>query len=196
MAEQKLQAISNDSSLEAVIIRSPLVYGPGEPGNFMRLIRLVDGLVNRGLPLPFGALRGQRSLIYVRNLVNAIVTCVGHPDAAGKIFLVSDGEDISTVELMERIAVALGRPARQIAFPLNGLRALGKLSGRAKQVNSLMASLVIDSSRIRRELGWLPPCSMADGLRETVDWYCDRKNSRSGNLSSLFMGSSFKGDLS
>lgn len=170
-AEQKLQTIANDSALEIAIIRPPIVYGPGEPGNFMRLVRLVDS----GLPLPFGVIQGRRSLIYVRNLVNAIITCAKHPGAAGQTFLVSDGEDVSTLELIYRVADALGRRATLIPFPLSCLRVLGRLTGKSKQLNALLASLVIDSSRIRRELAWNPPCSMADGLQETADWYLARK---------------------
>jgi nucleoside-diphosphate-sugar epimerase len=167
VAEQKLQTIANDSTLKIVIIRPPIVYGPGEPGNFMRLVRLVDS----GLPLPFGAIQGRHSLIYVRNLVNAIITCAKHPGAAGQTFLVSDGEDVSTLELIYRIANALGRRATLIPFSLSCLRVLGRLTGKSKQLNSLLVSLVIDSSRIRRELEWNPPCLMSDGLQETADWY-------------------------
>lgn len=174
MAEQKLQAIGKDLALEIVIIRPPLVYGPGEPGNFMRLVRLVDS----GLPLPFGAIQGRRSLIYVRNLVNAITICAQHPSAAGQTFLVSDGEDVSTLELIYRIADALGRPARLIPFSLSCLRGLARLTGKSKQLNSLIVSLVVDSSKIRRELAWNPPCPMSDGLRETAGWYLAGKGSR------------------
>ncbi len=169
-AEQKLRTIANDSALEIVILRPPIVYGPGEPGNFVRLVQLVDS----GLPLPLEAASARRSLIYVRNLVNAIITCVQHPGAAGQTFLVSDGEDISTRELVCRIADALGRRTTLIPLPLGCLRVLGRLTGKSKQLNSLLGSLVIDSSRIRRELAWSPPCSMSDGLRATADWYLAR----------------------
>ena len=176
-AEQKLRTIADDSGLEIAIIRPPIVYGPREPGNFMRLVRLVDS----GLPLPFGSIPGRRSLIYVRNLANAIVACAEHPGAAGQTFLVSDGEDVSTLELIHRIADGLGRRARLIPFPLGCLRILGRLAGRSKQLNSLLLSLVIDSSKIRRELAWNPPCSMSSGLRETVDWYLAGKKSRASS---------------
>lgn len=173
-AEQKLRTIANDSALEIVIIRPPIVYGPGEPGNFVRLVQLVDS----GLPLPLGAISGRRSLIYVRNLVNAIVTCAQHPGATGQTFLVSDGEDVSTLELICRIADALGRRTTLIPLPLGCLRVLGRLTGKSKQLNSLLGSLVIDSSRIRRELAWSPPCLMSDGLRATADWYLAENQSR------------------
>jgi nucleoside-diphosphate-sugar epimerase len=174
VAEQKLRTIANDSALEIAILRAPIVYGPGEPGNFMRLVRLVDS----GLPLPFGAIQGRRSLIFVRNLVNAIIACATHPGAAGQTFLVSDDEDVSTVELIRRVAKALGRRATLVHFPLSCLQALGMLTGKSKQLNSLLASLVIDSSRIRRELAWSPPCSMAEGLQQTADWYLAEKGAR------------------
>jgi nucleoside-diphosphate-sugar epimerase len=176
-AEQKLQHIAKDSDLEIVIIRAPLVYGPGEPGNFMRLVQLVDS----GLPLPLGSIQGRRSLIYARNLANAIITCATHPGAAGQMFLVSDGEDVSTVELVRRIANALGRRATLVPFSPTCLRVLGGLIGKSKQLNTLLASLVIDSSRIRRELAWNPPCSMSDGLQETADWFLARKGPRTAS---------------
>jgi len=159
--------VGANSALEIVILRSPLVYGAGEPGNFTRLVRLVDS----GFPLPLGSIQGRRSLIYVRNLANAIVTCARHPGAAGQTFLVSDGEDVSTVELINRIASALGRRAMLIPFSLTCLKAMGCLAGVSNQINTLTFSLVVDSSRIRRQLSWNPPYTMSDGLRETADWF-------------------------
>lgn len=181
-AEQKLRVISQESNLEIVIVRPPLVYGPGAPGNFMRLVRLIES----GMPLPFASVQARRSFIYVRNLANAIVTCATHTGAAGQVFLVSDGEDVSTVELIHLIAKALRRPARLIPFSQRWLRILGKLAGRSKQLDQLLASLVIDSSRIRRELAWNPPYFMSDGLQETVDWYLASKSPRTS--SGLFFG--------
>ncbi|MFZ1131629.1 MAG: NAD-dependent epimerase/dehydratase family protein [Terriglobales bacterium] len=176
-AEKKLRRIARESGLEIVILRPPIVYGPGEPGNFTRLVRLVD----RGLPLPFGAIQARRSLIYVGNMANAILACAWHPAASGQTFLLSDGEDVDTRELILRIADALGRRARLISLPLAGLRASGQLLGRSKQVSSLLSSLVVDSSRIRRDLAWTPPYSLADGLRETADRYLERKGLRSSD---------------
>ena len=179
-AEKELHSIASNSAagnsaLEVVILRPPLVYGPGEPGNFMRLVRLIDS----GLPLPFGSIRARRSLIYVRNLVHAIIACAEHPRASGQIFLVSDGEEVSTVELIQSIARALGRRATLVPFWPDGLKIVGKLAGRSKQLNSLLASLVIDSARIREQLAWSPPYFMADGIQETVDWYVKRGRERS-----------------
>ncbi len=176
-AEQKLRQIAKNSDLEMVIIRAPLVYGPREPGNFMRLVQLVES----GLPLPFGSIQGRRSLIYARNLANAIITCARHPGAPGQTFLVSDGEDVSTVELITRIANALGRRATLVPFSLTCLRVLGGVTGKSKQLNTLLASLVIDGSRIRRELAWNPPCLMSEGLQETADWFLARKGPRNAS---------------
>ncbi len=166
-AEQTLHKISQETGLEVVIIRPPLVYGPGNPGNFLRLLRLVG----RGVPLPLGLVNNQRSLIYVGNLADAIVTCLKHLAAAGQTYLVSDGEDVSTPELIRRIAGALGRPARLLPVPPAVLRFAGHLTGKSAEVERLLDSLVIDSSKIRRELGWKPPFTMEQGLMETAQWF-------------------------
>lgn len=166
-AEQALFRVSKETSLEIVILRPPLVYGPRAPGNFDRLINLV----HRGFLLPLASVKNKRGFIYVGNLVSAIVACVRHPVAAGKIFLVSDGEDCSSPELIRRIAQALNRPARLLPFPPALLRMAGKLTGRLATVDRLLGSLVIDSSKIRRELDWKPPYSMDQGLKETAEWF-------------------------
>lgn len=166
-AEQGLQHIARETGMEVVIIRPPLVYGPGVKANFLRLLDLVW----RGVPLPLGSVRNLRSLIYLGNLVDAIVTCVTHPKAAGQTFLVSDGEDVSTPELIRRMAHALGRPTRLLPVPPGLLRLGGEIVGKGDEVGRLLDSLVIDSSKIRRELGWKPPFTMEEGLRETAAWY-------------------------
>ncbi len=169
-AEQQLWKIAKDSDLEIVIIRPPLVYGPGGPGNFMRLVRLIES----GLPLPFASIHGRRSFIYVRNLVNAIVTCATHSDAAGQTFLVSDGEDVSLAELVRRIAREMGRKARLYTFPPRLLRTLGQALGKSMDIDRLTSPLLVDISKIRRTLSWVPPYSMEDGLRTTLSWYLNR----------------------
>ncbi len=166
-AEQALLKIAEETGLEVVIVRPPLVYGPGVGANFLRMM----DWVNRGLPLPLATIRNSRSLIYLGNLVDALITCVVHPHAAGKIFLIGDGEDVSTPELIRRLARAMGRRPRLVSFPPVLLHLAGLLTGKSAEVERLLGSLRVDSSRIRRELQWTPTFSMAQGLRETVSWY-------------------------
>jgi nucleoside-diphosphate-sugar epimerase len=165
--EQVLLKIAAETGLEVVIVRPPLVYGPGVGGNFLRMMEWV----NRGFPLPLGSIRNSRSLVYLGNLVDALVTCVAHPRAAGKTFLVSDGEDVSTPELIRRLARAMERRPCLAPFPPTLLRFAGLFTGKSAEVDRLLGSLRIDSSRIRQELEWVPPFSMAQGLRETAVWY-------------------------
>lgn len=166
-AEQILQQIAKDTGLELVILRPPLVYGPSAPGNFARLISLVQS----GLPLPLGSVKNIRSFIYIKNLVDAIVTCITHPDAAGKTFLVSDGQDISTSNLIKMIASAMGKRPRLLPFPPALLKVMGWFSGKSAEMQRLAGSLCIDSSRIRKVLGWNPPFTVEEGIYETVKWY-------------------------
>jgi len=163
-AERRLVALAGAGRLDPVILRPPLVYGPGARGNFARLVQLVA----RGLPLPLGAVRNRRSLIYVGNLVDAITRALDHPAAAGETFMVSDGEDVSTPELVRRIARAFEKPARLLPVPIALLRFGGALIGRSDDVGRLVDDLVVDSSRIRRALGWAPPFGLDEGLRESV----------------------------
>ncbi len=166
-AEQVLRLVAEETGLEVVILRSPLVYGPGVKANFLNLLKLVQS----GFPIPFLHIVNRRSLIYLGNLVDAIVACVTNPKASGQTYLVSDGEDVSSPELVRRVASALGRPARLIQFPLYLIHLAGKLTGKSSEVNRLLGSLVVDSSKIRRDLGWNQPYSMAQGLKETADWF-------------------------
>jgi len=166
-AEQELRALSGRTGLELVIVRPPLVYGPGCPGNFLRLIRLVDS----GLPLPIASIRNSRSLIFVENLASALLACAEHPSARGRTYLVDDGETISTPELARTLGRLLGRRARLVPCPLPILRPLALLVGRADALDKLGDSLVVDGSTIRRELAWRPHRTMQDGLADTVRWY-------------------------
>jgi nucleoside-diphosphate-sugar epimerase len=166
-AELVLRRLSIETGMEVVIIRAPLVYGPGNPGNFLSLLRIVS----KGIPLPLASITNRRSLIYVGNLVDALATCAVHPRAAGKTFLVSDGEDVSTPELIRRTALALGVPARLLPFPTSLMKLAGKLTGKSGAVNRLTGSLTVDSSKIRRELGWVTPFTMEEGLAETAEWF-------------------------
>jgi len=168
-AEQDLQRIAHETGLEVVIVRPPLVYGPGVKGNFIRLLAAID----RGIPLPLAGANNVRSLVYVGNLVDALIACATHPAAAGQTYLVSDGEDVSTARLAEKIASALGRNSRSFYFPPGLLRAAATLLGRAEQMDRLFGSLRVSDEKIRGELGWQPPYSMEQGLRATADWYRD-----------------------
>jgi nucleoside-diphosphate-sugar epimerase len=166
-AEQELTRIAAETGLEVVVLRCPLVYGPGVKGNFPRLLQAVD----RGIPLPFALARNRRSLIYLDNLTGAIATCLTHPAAAGKTYLVSDGEDASTAELITGIAHALGKSSRLWPCPLGLMKLAGMLTGKSGEVAKLLGSLCVDSSRIRSELDWTPSYTLAQGLAETARWF-------------------------
>jgi len=166
-AEQELYEIARKTGMEVVVLRAPLVYGPEVKANFLRLLKVVA----RGIPLPLANVNNRRSMIYLGNLVDAIVTCITHPGAAGQTYLVSDGEDVSTPELIRRIGVALNYPARMFPFPLSLIRFAGNLLGKSAAVERLLGSLTVDTAKIRRELNWTAPYTMAAGLKETAQWY-------------------------
>ena len=171
-AEQALTRVSAETGLEIVVLRCPLVYGPGVKGNLLRLLQAV----NRGIPLPFALAKNRRSLIYLDNLTDAIVTCLTHPAAAGKTYLVSDGEDVSTAELIARIAQALGKPSRLWPCPLGLIELAGRMTGKSDEIARLLGSLCIDSSKIRSELDWTPPYTLEQGLAETARWLHGQNN--------------------
>ena len=166
-AEEGLKRISHETGMEVVILRPPLVYGPGVAANFFKLMQLVD----RGIPLPFGAIHNRRSLIYIDNLVDIIARCVDHPLVAGKTYLVSDGEDVSTTLLIKKLANALGSPLRLFPIPSGMLRLGGKILGKTQQMDRVLEWLVVDSNNIRKDLGWTPPFTMDEGLSRTAEWY-------------------------
>ena len=163
-AEQALRQLAQETGLEVVIIRPVLVYGPGVKANFLSMMRWL----HRGIPLPLGAIRNQRSLVALDNLVDLIVTCLHHPKAPDQTFLVSDGEDLSTTELLRRTAAALGRPARLIPVPTLVLRAAARLLGKADIAERLCGSLQVDMSKTRQLLGWVPPVSVDEALKQTA----------------------------
>lgn len=171
-AEDALRRIGADSGLETVVLRPPLVYGPGVKGNFLRLL----GLVERGTPLPLASIDNRRSLIGVANLADAIVSCIDAPAAAGKTYLLSDGDDVSTPELITRLARAMGRTPRLLPCPVALLRLGAALLGKRAVAMRLTGSLQVDGSRIRRELGWQPRYSLDQGLNATVQWYHQGQN--------------------
>jgi nucleoside-diphosphate-sugar epimerase len=166
-AEQALHEIAYRTDLETVVVRPPLVYGPGVKANFLHLLKIVE----RGLPLPFAIVKNFRSLIFLHNLIDVIITCITHPKAVGKTFMVSDGEDMSTPELIQRTASAIGKPSRLFPFPISLLRLLAKIAGKSEAVNRLLDSLTVDTSKIRTDLDWKPCCTIETGLRETAKWY-------------------------
>lgn len=170
-AEESLKRIATETGLEVVFIRPPLVYGPGVKANYFKLMDIVA----RGLPLPFGSVNNARSMIYVGNLIDAVALCAKHPQAAGKTYLVSDGEDVSTPDLIRRIAAALNSPERMFPFPSSLMRFAGRIMGKTAAIDRLLGSLVVDDGKIRKDLGWKPPFTMAEGLAETGKWYIGLK---------------------
>jgi nucleoside-diphosphate-sugar epimerase len=163
-AEQGLRQLSADTGMEVVIIRPPLVYGPGVKANFAALMRTVQ----RGWPLPLGAIHNHRSLVALDNLVDFIVTCITHPQAANQTFLVSDGQDLSTTELVRGMAQAAGVPARLLPVPVWALQAGASLLGKGDAVQRLCGNLQVDISKARSLLGWVPPVSVEEGLRRAM----------------------------
>jgi len=166
-AEYGLVDIARQTGLEVVILRLPLVYGPGVGGNFLRLLKLVD----LGIPLPLGGILNARSMLSRRNLVSAIEASLVREKPARQIYLLSDGERVSTPELIRRIAEALGKRARLVALPTGILYALARVVGKLPEADRLLGSLTVDSSGFNRDLGWTPEVRFREGLEETVAWY-------------------------
>jgi len=164
-AERALAEVVRGSGMALTVIRPPLVYGPGAPGNFGALMRAVA----LGWPLPLGAVTGnRRSFVAIDNLVDLIVTCLDHPGAANQAFLVSDGEDLSTADLLHRLGSAMGRPARLLPVPVGALALGAKLLGKREMFQSLCGSLQVDINKTRELLGWCPPIGVDEGLRRSV----------------------------
>jgi len=164
-AELGLLDLAAKTGMEVVIIRPPLVYGPDAPGNFGSLMRWL----RRGVPLPLGAIHNQRSLVSLDNLVDLIVTCLTHSAAANQTFLVSDGEDISTTELLLRMGQAMNRPARLIPVPAGLLTQAAALLGKRDMAQRLCGSLQVDIQKTRQLLGWNPPLTLDQGLKKAAE---------------------------
>lgn len=163
-AEQGLWKVQQETDMDLVIIRPPLVYGPGAPGSFGSLLRWMAS----GVPLPLGAINNKRSLVGIDNLVDLMICCIDHPAAANQVFLAGDGEDLSTTELLRGVAEAMGQPARLIPVPA-GLLSLGAtLLGKRAVAQRLLGSLQVDISKARDMLSWEPPISIKEGLRRCV----------------------------
>ncbi|MNF50270.1 UDP-glucose 4-epimerase [compost metagenome] len=171
-AEKGLRALAAETGMEVVIIRPVLVYGPGVKANFLNMMRWL----HKGVPLPFGAIHNRRSLVALDNLVDLIVTCIDHPAAANQTFLVSDGEDLSTTELLRRMGVALGKPARLLPVPSWMLEAGAAMLGKKALSQRLCGSLQVDISKTRELLNWTPPLSVDEALRKTAKHFLEQQS--------------------
>ena len=163
-AEKILWEISSITGLEIVVIRIPLVYGYGVKGNLMSLIKLI----NFGIPLPFSRINNKRSLIGIDNLVDLLICCCEHPNAKGKTFLASDGNDLSTPDLINYLALFMGQKVRLFPFPIFLLKFLGSVFGKKKEINRLVGSLRLDDNYTKNILNWIPPVSTKEGIRRMV----------------------------
>ncbi|MFG3502811.1 UDP-glucose 4-epimerase family protein [Pseudomonas sp. NPDC047963] len=164
-AEQDLRQLAAESSMEVVIIRPPLVYGPGVKGNFASMLKLVE----KGLPLPLGAVHNTRSLVGIDNLVDLIIRCIAHPAAANRVLLAGDGQDLSTTELLRGVGEAMGKPARLIPVPAGMLQFGATLLGKKAMAQRLLGSLQVDISKTCELLDWKPPYTVEEGLRRCFE---------------------------
>lgn len=169
-AEAGLWEIARDTGMQVVVIRPPLVYGPGVKANFQSMMQWLQ----RGVPLPLSGIRNKRSLVGLDNLVDLIATCIDHPAAAGQIFLAADGEDMSTPELLRRVAVSLGTEARLFPVPERIMIAAAHLAGKPALARRLLGSLQVDITAARVLLDWQPPVTVDQGLRQTAAWFLSR----------------------
>ena len=169
-AEQALQKLAQSSAMEIVIIRPAMVYGPGVAGNFARLLKLVES----GMPLPFAKLGNKRGMIGLDNLLDFIMVCLNHPDAANQVFLASDGEDLSMSELLQRLGQSMRRRTWLFSLPIPIMMAGARLIGLPHIARRLLGSLEVDITHTREVLGWSPPIAPGLELQKTVDWYLSR----------------------
>ena len=170
-AEQALWIISGRTGLEVVVVRPPMVYGPGVKGNMLSLLRWVVS----GVPIPLGAVDNKRSMIGLCNLADLLLRCVEHPGATGRTFLASDGQDISTPQIIRLMAQGINRPVHLLSVPVSLLQAGGWLLGRRDEIDRLTGSLQIDSAVTQSQLDWSPPVSVDDGVRQMAKWYADNR---------------------
>lgn len=169
-AEQGLLKLAEETSMEVVIIRPPLVYGPNVKANFLTMMKWLY----KRIPLPFGAIHNNRSLVALDNLIDLIFTCISHPAAANQVFLVSDGEDLSTTELLTRVAIALGKKPRLFSINQQLLELVSKLFGKYDIAQRLCSSLQVDISKTKNLLNWTPPVSVDEGLHKTAQHFLRR----------------------
>jgi UDP-N-acetyl-alpha-D-quinovosamine dehydrogenase len=170
-AEKGLLKIAQETGMEVVIIRPPLVYGPAVKANFSVMMKWV----NKGVPLPFGAVHNQRSLVALDNLVSFIIHCIDHPKAANEVFLISDNEDVSTTELLQKVAIAFGKKSLLIPIPVRVMNFLAKLIGKEGVAERLFNSLQVDSSKARNLLDWKPVITMDEQLKKMADAHLNEK---------------------
>ncbi len=166
-AEQGVWKIAQETGLEVVVIRPPLVYGPGVKANFLSMMNWV----NKGIPLPLGAIHNQRSLVFLDNLIDLILACCTHPNAKGETFLVSDNEDVSTSQLLSLVAKAMGKSNRMLPVPMSWLSLAARLIGKPQIAQRLCGNLQVDISNTVEKLSWKPPYSLEYGVKKTVDAY-------------------------
>jgi nucleoside-diphosphate-sugar epimerase len=170
-AEVGLRNLSASTGMEVVCIRPPLVYGPGVKANFLRLMNWV----HRGVPLPLSSVENRRSLVYVGNLVDAAIRCLSSERIPGFAYSVTDGEDISTANLIRSIAGAMGKSATLFPCPVGLLRCAGTIAGKGAEVRRLTESLTVSDAAFRRDFGWTPPFTMQEGIQETVNWFLSNR---------------------
>ncbi|WP_043310814.1 SDR family oxidoreductase [Pseudomonas sp. ML96] len=170
-AEEGLLTLGGETGLEVVVVRPPLIYGPGVKANFLSMMRWL----RRGVPLPFGSIGNRRSLVALDNLVDLLVLCLTHPAAAGERFMVSDGEDLSTSDLLRRLGAALGHPARLLPVPQSLIERMAHLAGRADLSQRLCGSLQVNIDKTRERLGWVPPISVDQALSSTARHFLEQK---------------------
>lgn len=166
-AEEALKRIAKELGMEFVIIRPPLVYGPGVKANFFSMMQWLS----KGIPLPFGSINNKRSLVALGNLADLVATCTEHPLAANQIFLAGDGESLSTTELLQLMGRALDRPAKLIPIPQKILKVVFIIMGKKKLAQRLCSSLQVDISKTKEMLNWMPPVSVEEGLRKTAEYF-------------------------
>jgi nucleoside-diphosphate-sugar epimerase len=170
-AEEALWRAAEASGMEVVIIRTPLVYGQRVGANFLRLMQAID----RGMPLPLGAVHARRSLLFVGNLTSAIICSMDHPAAAGQVFHVADSESLSTKELALRLAKLMNRSVRLFPVPVRLLQAAASLMRRSEDIRRLTDSLLVSAEKIQKQLGWMPSFTVEEGLSHTVEWFNSRR---------------------
>jgi nucleoside-diphosphate-sugar epimerase len=169
-AEAHLKQLSEETGMELVIIRPTLVYGKGVKGNFLNLLKLSS----LAIPLPFGSVHNARSMVYLENLVDLIVTCINHKAASGKIFLAADENDVSLSKLICIIRKSMGRSSLLIPVPIPIFKILGRFTGKMAVVERLIGNLQVDTGFAKKHLNWKPPYSIEQGIKDTVDGFCER----------------------